>query len=90
MFTVILGANENKYTPDEHHIISNAFSMNNCFTLFVKVLEKAFGIEKYPMTTIPAVTNDQRMLDMHHRNLHRALVVARRHIELGKTWTLIK
>ncbi len=72
MFTVVLGVNDKEYKPDEHHIISNASCTTNCLAPLVKVLDEAFGIERGLMTTIHAVTNDQRMLDMQHRDLRRA------------------
>ena len=72
MFTVVIGVNENKYNPAEHHIISNASCTTNCLAPMVKVLDEAFGIECGLMTTVHSVTNDQRILDMQHRDLRRA------------------
>ncbi len=72
MFTVVLGVNDKDYRPDEHHVISNASCTTNCLAPLVKVLDESFGIEKGLMTTIHAVTNDQRMLDMQHKDLRRA------------------
>ena len=71
MFTVVLGVNEEEYNPDEHHLISNASCTTNCLAPLVKVLDVNFGIETGLMTTIHAVTNDQRMLDMLHSDLRR-------------------
>jgi glyceraldehyde 3-phosphate dehydrogenase len=71
MFTVVLGVNEEEYNPDEHHLISNASCTTNCLAPLVKVLDVDFGVESGLMTTIHAVTNDQRMLDMLHSDLRR-------------------
>jgi glyceraldehyde 3-phosphate dehydrogenase len=71
MFTVVPGVNEDQYNPDEHHLISNASCTTNCLAPLVKVLDTNFGIETGLMTTIHAVTNDQRMLDMLHSDLRR-------------------
>ncbi|TXT54216.1 MAG: glyceraldehyde-3-phosphate dehydrogenase A [Candidatus Thorarchaeota archaeon] len=72
MFTVVLGVNEDEYDPEKHHIISNASCTTNCLAPLVKVLDKSFGIQKGLMTTIHAVTNDQRILDLQHGDLRRA------------------
>ena len=72
MFTVVLGVNEADYNPAEHHVISNASCTTNCLGPMVKVLDQSFGIETGLVTTIHAVTNDQRMLDMWHKDLRRA------------------
>jgi glyceraldehyde 3-phosphate dehydrogenase len=72
MFTVVLGVNDEEYNPDKHHIISNASCTTNCLAPLVKVVDENFGIQKGLMTTIHAVTNDQRMLDMPHKDLRRA------------------
>ncbi len=72
MFTVVLGVNEDEYDPASHHIISNASCTTNCLAPMVKTLDEAFGIEHGLMTTIHSVTNDQRILDMQHRDLRRA------------------
>ncbi len=72
MFTVVIGVNDHEYDPAKHHIISNASCTTNCLAPMVKVLDEAFGIERGLMTTIHSVTNDQRLLDMQHRDLRRA------------------
>ncbi|MGY5852331.1 MAG: type I glyceraldehyde-3-phosphate dehydrogenase [Candidatus Thorarchaeota archaeon] len=72
MFTVVLGVNENEYKPDEHHVISNASCTTNCLAPLVKVINESFGLVSGLMTTIHAVTNDQRMLDLQHKDLRRA------------------
>ncbi len=72
MFTVVLGINEKDYKPDEHHVISNASCTTNCLAPLVKVIDESFGLVNGVMTTIHAVTNDQRMLDLQHKDLRRA------------------
>ncbi len=74
--TIVLGVNEDKYNPAEHHIISNASCTTNCLAPVVKVLNDAFGIERGLMTTIHAYTNDQRILDLPHKDLRRARAAA--------------
>ena len=70
--TIVLGVNEEQYQPDKHKIISNASCTTNCIAPVVKVLHQSFGVSKGLMTTIHAYTNDQRLLDMFHRDLRRA------------------
>ncbi len=72
MFTTVLGVNENEYDPDKHHVISNASCTTNCLAPMVKVLDEGFGIDSGLMTTIHSVTNDQRILDMQHKDIRRA------------------
>ncbi|MCK4368116.1 MAG: type I glyceraldehyde-3-phosphate dehydrogenase [Dehalococcoidales bacterium] len=74
--TIVLGVNEAQYKPDKHQIISNASCTTNCIAPVVKVLHQSFGISKGLMTTIHAYTNDQRLLDMFHRDLRRARAAA--------------
>jgi len=74
--TIVLGVNEDQYRPDKHKIISNASCTTNCIAPVVKVLHQSFGISKGLMTTIHAYTNDQRLLDMFHRDLRRARAAA--------------
>jgi glyceraldehyde 3-phosphate dehydrogenase len=74
--TVVLGVNEDQYQPDKHKIISNASCTTNCIAPVVKVLHQSFGLNKGLMTTIHAYTNDQRLLDMYHRDLRRARAAA--------------
>jgi glyceraldehyde 3-phosphate dehydrogenase len=74
--TIVLGVNEAQYKPDKHHIISNASCTTNCIAPVVKVLHQSFGVSKGLMTTIHAYTNDQRLLDMFHRDLRRARAAA--------------
>jgi glyceraldehyde 3-phosphate dehydrogenase len=70
--TIVLGVNEEQYKPEEHHIISNASCTTNCIAPVVKVLHQKFGISKGLMSTIHGYTNDQRLLDMYHKDLRRA------------------
>ena len=74
--TVVLGVNENQYIPNQHNIISNASCTTNCIAPVVKVLHQCFGVSKGLMTTIHAYTNDQKILDMFHRDLRRARAAA--------------
>ncbi len=74
--TVVLGVNEEKYNPKEHSIISNASCTTNCLAPVVKVLNEEFGVEKGYMVTVHAYTNDQRILDLPHKDLRRARAAA--------------
>lgn len=70
--TVVMGVNEDKYDPQHHHILSNASCTTNCLAPVAKVLLKEFGIEYGMMTTTHSVTNDQRILDLEHKDWRRA------------------
>ena len=70
--TIVMGVNEDKYDPAKHTIISNASCTTNCLAPFTKVLLDNFGIESGLMTTVHSYTNDQRILDVGHRDLRRA------------------
>jgi len=74
--TIALGVNDDKYLPDEHHIISNASCTTNGLAPVVKVLNQTFGINKGLMTTIHAYTNDQKVMDVFHKDLRRARAAA--------------
>jgi len=74
--TVVMGVNEDKYDPANHHVISNASCTTNCLAPVAKVLNDRFGIEKGFMTTIHAYTGDQRILDAPHKDLRRARAAA--------------
>lgn len=69
--TIVLGVNDDVITGEEE-IVSNASCTTNCLAPMAKVLEDSFGIEKGFMTTVHAVTNDQRILDLPHSDLRRA------------------
>src|SRR5918912_1482552 len=62
--TIVLGVNEDKYVPAEHHIISNASCTTNCLAPVAKVIHEKFGIRTAQMTTIHSYTNDQQLLDL--------------------------
>ncbi len=70
--TFIMGVNDDTFDPTHQHIVSNASCTTNCFVPMVKVLDDAFGVEKGLMTTVHAMTNDQNLLDLAHRDLRRA------------------
>jgi len=74
--TFVIGVNEKLYDPAKHHIISNASCTTNCLAPVVKVLDEKFGIQKGFMTTCHAYTNDQRVLDLPHKDLRRARAAA--------------
>lgn len=73
--TVVVGVNDNQLTP-EHKCISNASCTTNCLAPVAKVLHENFGIVKGLMTTCHAYTNDQRLADQLHDNLHRSRAAA--------------
>jgi glyceraldehyde 3-phosphate dehydrogenase len=68
--------NHDKYDPAKHHVISNASCTTNCLVPVVKVIRDAFGFERGFMTTIHSYTNDQRILDLPHKDLRRARAAA--------------
>ncbi|MBI3615197.1 MAG: type I glyceraldehyde-3-phosphate dehydrogenase [Candidatus Omnitrophica bacterium] len=70
--TIVLGVNDKAYDPAKHQIISNASCTTNCLAPLAKVLLDSFGITKGLMTTIHSYTNDQRILDLPHKDLRRA------------------
>jgi len=74
--TVVLGVNENKYDPKKHNIISNASCTTNCLAPMAKVMLDNFGIKSALMTTVHSYTNDQRILDLPHKDLRRARAAA--------------
>lgn len=74
--TVCLGVNEDKLDPATHKIISNASCTTNCLAPLAKVLKDEFGIVRGLMTTIHSYTNDQRILDLPHKDLRRARAAA--------------
>ncbi|MBB6096703.1 glyceraldehyde 3-phosphate dehydrogenase [Deinobacterium chartae] len=71
-FSVVLGVNEQEYDAAQHHIISNASCTTNSLAPMMKVLEETFGVERSLMTTVHSYTNDQRVLDLPHKDLRRA------------------
>ncbi|HHY70500.1 MAG TPA: type I glyceraldehyde-3-phosphate dehydrogenase [Thermoanaerobacterales bacterium] len=74
--TIVMGVNEEKYNPKAHHVISNASCTTNCLAPVAKVLLDSFGIEKGLMNTIHSYTNDQKILDLPHKDLRRARAAA--------------
>ncbi len=70
--TVVMGVNDDRYDPGQHHILSNASCTTNCLAPVVKVLHERFGLRKGVMTTVHSYTNDQRLLDLPHSDLRRA------------------
>jgi glyceraldehyde 3-phosphate dehydrogenase len=74
--TLVLGVNDRDYDPEQHHIISNASCTTNCVAPVAKLLHEAYTIERGFMTTIHAYTNDQRTLDLPHKDLRRARAAA--------------
>ena len=74
--TMVLGVNDAMYDADKHHVISNASCTTNCLAPVAKVLHDSFGIRRGMMTTIHAYTNDQRILDLPHKDLRRARAAA--------------
>ncbi len=73
--TVVLGVNDSALTGKEV-FVSNASCTTNCLAPMVKVLHQAFGVEQGFMTTIHSYTNDQRLLDLPHKDLRRARAAA--------------
>src|SRR5690606_6923241 len=74
--TVVMGVNEKKYNPAEHHIISNASCTTNGLAPVAKVLFESFGIEKGVLTTVHAYTNSQKLLDLAAKDLRDARAAA--------------
>ena len=74
--TIVLGVNEKDYDPGKHNIVSNASCTTNCLAPVALVVHKQFGIKTGVMTTVHAYTNDQRILDLPHKDLRRARAAA--------------
>jgi glyceraldehyde 3-phosphate dehydrogenase len=74
--TIVLGVNEDKYDPKNHHVVSNASCTTNCLAPIAKVLNDKWGITKGLMTTIHSYTNDQKVQDMAHSDLRRSRAAA--------------
>jgi glyceraldehyde 3-phosphate dehydrogenase len=74
--TLVLGVNDNTYDPAKHHVVSNASCTTNCLAPVAKVLQDNFGISVGTMTTIHSYTNDQKLLDLPHKDLRRARAAA--------------
>jgi glyceraldehyde 3-phosphate dehydrogenase len=74
--TVVLGVNDKMYDPSRHHVVSNASCTTNCLAPVAKVLLESFGISAGTMTTIHSYTNDQKLLDLPHKDLRRSRAAA--------------
>ncbi|MCR6095155.1 type I glyceraldehyde-3-phosphate dehydrogenase [Salipaludibacillus agaradhaerens] len=74
--TVVMGVNEDKYDPANHHVISNASCTTNCLAPFAKVLNDKFELKRGMMTTVHSYTNDQQILDLPHKDYRRARAAA--------------
>jgi glyceraldehyde 3-phosphate dehydrogenase len=74
--TICLGVNDEKYDPAKHHIVSNASCTTNCLAPAAKVVNDTFGIKRALMTTVHSYTNDQKILDLPHKDLRRARAAA--------------
>jgi glyceraldehyde 3-phosphate dehydrogenase len=70
--TIVLGVNDRQYDPQKHQVISNASCTTNCLAPAAKVVHDSFRIKRGLMTTIHSYTNDQRILDLAHRDMRRA------------------
>src|SRR6195256_2925078 len=70
--TFVLGVNDRTYDPAKHHVISNASCTTSCLAPVAKVLHEPLGIHSGTMTTIHSYTNDQKLLDLPHKDLRRA------------------
>ncbi len=70
--TFVMGINQEKYDPKNHHVISNASCTTNCLAPIAKVLQEKFGILSGLMTTIHSYTADQNLLDSAHKDIRRA------------------
>jgi len=74
--TFVLGVNDKTYDPKKHNVVSNASCTTNCLAPVAKVVHDTFGIVAGTMTTIHSYTNDQRLLDLPHKDLRRARAAA--------------
>ena len=74
--TIVLGVNEKLYDPAKHHVISNASCTTNCVVPIAKIIHEKYTIQRGYMTTIHSYTNDQRLLDLTHKDLRRARAAA--------------
>ena len=74
--TIVMGVNDHLYDPNKHHILSNASCTTNCLAPVMKVLHENYTVASAMMTTVHSYTNDQRILDMPHKDLRRARAAA--------------
>jgi len=73
---IVVGVNDNEYDPKTDNIVSNASCTTNCLAPVAKVINDAFGLKEGLMTTVHSYTNDQRILDLPHKDLRRARAAA--------------
>jgi glyceraldehyde 3-phosphate dehydrogenase len=74
--TVVIGVNDKLYDPAKHHVVSNASCTTNCLAPVAKIVHEKLGIARGMMTTVHAYTNDQKILDLAHKDLRRARAAA--------------
>ena len=74
--TIVMGVNHHKYDPSRHHVISSASCTTNCLAPLAMVLHQKFGIVRGMMTTVHSYTNDQRIIDLPHKDPRRARAAA--------------
>ncbi len=74
--TIVLGVNDDMYDPAKHHVLSNASCTTNCLAPAVKIVHDKWTITRGMMTTIHSYTNDQKILDLAHKDLRRARAAA--------------
>ena len=74
--TIVMGINDKKYDPANHHIVSNASCTTNCLVPMVHVIRENFGFRHATMLTVHSYTNDQQILDLPHKDLRRARAAA--------------
>src|SRR5260221_11458177 len=70
--TFCIGINSHEYDAAKHDVISNASCTTNCLAPLAKVVDETFGLVRGQMTTIHSYTNDQRILDLDHKDPRRA------------------
>ncbi|GMQ85881.1 MAG: type I glyceraldehyde-3-phosphate dehydrogenase [Acidimicrobiia bacterium] len=75
-YSIVFGVNDGGLDPEQHRVISNASCTTNCVAPMIKILHDAFGVRRGMFTTVHAYTNDQRMLDLVHKDLRRARAAA--------------
>ncbi|MDY2671323.1 MAG: type I glyceraldehyde-3-phosphate dehydrogenase [Anaerovoracaceae bacterium] len=73
---IVVGANQEIYDPAAHNIISMASCTTNCMSLFARLIDEQYGIERGVFTTVHAYTNDQNLLDKPHKDFRRARAAA--------------
>ena len=74
--TIVIGVNDELYDPAKHHVISNASCTTNCLAPAVKIVHDKWNVTRGMMTTIHSYTNDQKILDLAHKDLRRARAAA--------------